>query len=246
MEEPKKNVTISKRKNGQQKKNKSDMLQPVFVGDSSLVQISVSKQQLRSVDPQYIQERFYNNFNFSKLANRNSSPKLALGVTSANKQEGKTLVAANMAVSLARAYRQRTVLVDLNFENPTLHKIFGGRIKPGMVEAMQHNKLCVSPTQIKNLYLLTAGDVFSYKPGIQDTIALREVLFTLKNEFDFIIVDMSSVFPLENFPIHFINEVDGLLTVIDAQNTKKKELENIYKHIDERRFLGYIFNKFEN
>ena len=247
MEEPKKNVTISKRRNGQQKKkNTPEVYQPVFVGDSSLVQMSISKQQLRSVDPNVIQEKFYNNFNFSKLATRTSSPKLALGVTSAKKGEGKTLVAANMAVSLARAYRQRTVLVDLNFKNPTLHKVFGGRIKPGMVEAMQHNKLCVNPTQIKNLYLLTAGDVFSYAPGIQDTIALREVLYTLKNEFDFIIVDMSSVFPLEDFPIHFINEVDGLLTVIDAQNTKKKELENIYKHIDERRFLGYIFNKFQD
>lgn len=247
MEESKSsNVTISKKRNGQSngKGTTPEIYKPVFVGDSSLVQMSISKQQLRTVDPNYVREIFYNNFNFSKLANRNANLKLALGITSANKQEGKTLVAANMAVSLARAYRQRTVLVDLNFKRPQLHKVFGARIKPGLVEAMQHNKLCVNPTKIKNLYLLTAGDIYSYSPGIQDTIALREVLFTLKNEFDFIIVDMCSIFPIEEFPIHFINEVDGLLTVIDAQNTKKNHLKNIYKHIDERRFLGYIFNKF--
>ncbi|MEX0721760.1 MAG: hypothetical protein WD059_13890 [Balneolaceae bacterium] len=239
--ETKNNVTISKRKNG---RNTPEIYKPVFVGDSSLVQITVSKQQLRHVDPTVVQEKFYNKFNFSKLAKSNTNLKLALGITSANEQEGKTLVAANMAVSLASAYRQRTVLVDLNFKNPELHKVFGGRLKPGMVEAMQHNKLCVSPTKIKDLYLLTAGDIHNYKPGIQDTIALREVLYTLKNEFDFIIVDMSSIFPMEEFPIHFVNEVDGLMTVIDAKNTKKSHLKNIYKNLDEKRFMGYIFNKF--
>lgn len=245
MEERKKNVLISKHKNGQQKKQSPDIYKPVFVGDSALVQLSISKQQLSTVDGRIVQEKFYNKFNFSKLANRHSGIKLALGITSAGKGEGKTLVASNMAVSLARAYRQRTVLVDLNFKNPTLHKVFGARIKPGMVEAMQHNKLCVNPTQVQNLYLLTAGNIYGYRPGIQDTIALREILYTLKNEFDFIIVDMNSVFPIVDFPIHFINEVDGLLTVIDARNTKKKQLENIYKHIDERRFMGYVFNKFQ-
>lgn len=245
MDESKTNVTISKRKNGLRHKETAPAVhQPVFVGDSSLVQLTVSKQQLQRVDPDTVKEKFYNNFNFSKLANRSTNPKLALGITSANKREGKTLVASNMAVSLARAYRQRTVLVDLNFKNPGLHKVFGGRIKPGMVEAMQHNKLCVNPTKVKDLYLVTAGDVESYTPGIQDTIALREILYTLKNEFDFIIVDMSSIFPVEEFPIHFVNEVDGLLTVIDAQHTKKSHLKNIYKHVDERRFMGYIFNKF--
>ncbi|MEX0609991.1 MAG: CpsD/CapB family tyrosine-protein kinase [Balneolaceae bacterium] len=248
MEEPKRNVKISKRKNGVSGNNKTtpSIYKPVFVGDSALVQTTVSKQQLEYVDPNIIREKFYNNFNFSKLASRNTNPKLALGVTSANKGEGKTLVAANMAVSLARAYRQRTVLVDLNFKNPELHKVFGGRLKPGMVEAMQHHKLCLNPTKIKDLYLLTAGNIHSYTPGIQDTIALREILFTLKNEFDFIIVDMSSIFPIEDFPIHFVNEVDGLLTVIDTKNTKKKDLERIYKQIDERRFLGYILNRFND
>lgn len=242
--ETKNNVTISKRKNGLREKKTPEIYKPVFVGDSSLVQVTVSKQQLRHVDPDIVREMFYNNFNFSKLANRNTNLKLALGITSANRQEGKTLVASNMAVSLARAYKQRTVLVDLNFKNPNLHKVFGGRIKPGMAEAMQHNKLCVNPTKVENLYLVTAGDVYNYSPGIQDTIALREILYTLKNEFDFIIVDMSSIFPIEEFPIHYVNEVDGLLTVIDAQNTKKSHLKNIYKHVDERRFMGYIFNKF--
>lgn len=217
--------------------------QPAYEDDSSLVPMNISGNRLDYLDVNTVSEQYYNNFNFSKLSSKYESGKLTLGITSAGKGEGKTLVASNMAVSLARAYRQRTVIVDMNFQNPQLHKVFGGGISPGLAEAMQTQVLRISPTMVENLFLLTAGEVSSYRPGIQDTISLREILYTLKNEFDFIIVDMCSVFPIEDFPIHFINEVDGLIPVIDAKHTKKDQLQKMYKHIDKRRFMGYIFNR---
>lgn len=245
MEEPKKENRLSKNNNHRENENDSTAVyKPAFVHNPSLVPMVISDGRLKDIDSSVVSKRFYNKFNFSKLTTRNGN--LAVGITSANKQEGKTLVAANMAVSLARAYRQRTVLVDLNFNNPQLHKIFGARLKPGLAEAMRKRMMRVIPTLVDDLYLLPAGDILHYSPGIKDTITLREILYTLKNEFDFIIVDMSSIFPLGDFPLHFVNEVDGLINVIDAKNTKKDELEKIYKHIDERRFIGYVFNRFND
>lgn len=217
-----------------------------FLSDTSLVPLTISEQRLDFVDQRIISPKFYNNFNFSKLSKRYNELNVTLGITSANKGEGKTLVATNMGVSLAQAYRQRTVLVDLNFKNPQLHSIFGAPMGPGLVEAMETRMLRVNPTMVDDLYLLSAGECSSYKPGIKDTIALREILYTLKSEFDFIIVDMGPVFPFEEFPVHFINEVDGLLTVVDTQNTRKEHLKKIFKHVDENRFVGYIFNKMEH
>ena len=106
--------------------------------------------------------------------------------------------------------------------------------------------LKVSPTLIEDLYLLSAGNFKRYKPGIKDTMPLREILFTLKAEFDFIIVDMGAVLPFEDFPIHFINEMDGLIAVVDTQHTRQEHLRKIFKHIDENRFVGYILNKVED
>jgi Mrp family chromosome partitioning ATPase len=216
---------------------------PLSVKKPSLVELTVSEEQLPDLDHQVIQEKFYNNFNFSKLSKEDTNRKIVLGITSANRKEGKTLVASNMAVSLARAYRQRTVLVDFNFKNPALHKVFKARIDPGISEAIQNGEVFVSQTKMDRLFLLTSGDTSSYIPNIKDTLKLRSILFTLKKAFDFVIVDMGAVLPIEQFPIHFINEIDGLLTVIDTKHTRKKQLQDIYKHADEKRFIGYIFNR---
>ncbi len=244
MEESRQENKLSNNSNGEKENESTALYKPAFVHNPSLVPMVISDGKLNEIDTTVVSRKFYNKFNFSKLSARNGN--LALGITSANKQEGKTLVAANMAVSLARAYRQRTVLVDLNFGNPQLHKIFGAGLKPGLAEAMRKRMMRVIPTLVDDLYLLPAGDILHYSPGIEDTITLREILYTLKNEFDFIIADMSSIFPIGEFPLHFVNEVDGLINVIDAKNTKKDELEKIYKHIDERRFIGYVFNRFND
>lgn len=245
MEENNSKIILSKKE-----KMKVGEESPIIEGssffDTSLVPMNIIDEQTDFIDSQIVNRKYYNNFNFSKLTTKYGNVNLALGITSANKQEGKTLVASNMAVSLARAYRQRTILVDLNFQNPQLHKIFGTRLRPGLIEAMQNRSLQVSPTLIDDLYLLAAGDNAHYSPDIKDTIALREIFFTLKNEFDFVVVDMGSIFPIEDFPVHFFNEVDGLITVIDAQNTKKEHLKSMYKHIDEKHFIGYIFNRLKD
>lgn len=246
MEKPNSNTELSK-----PVKIDEDLVEEVFeesskltfFSDTSLVPIHITDERLDFVDQRVVAPKYYNNFNFSKLSKRYNELNVTLGITSANKGEGKTLVASNMGVSLAQAYRQRTVLVDLNFKNPQLHTVFGAPQGPGLVEAMETRMLRVNPTMIDDLFLLTAGECMSYKPGIKDTLALREILFTLKHEFDFIIVDMGAVFPFEEFPVHFINEVDGLITVVDAQNTRKEHLQKIFKHVDENRFVGYIFNR---
>ncbi len=221
---------------------KKGLKKPSFLTDTRSVPVALSDKRLNYIDQQVVAPRYYNKFNFSRLSKRYKELNVSLGITSANKGEGKTLVACNMAVSLAQGYRQRTVLVDLNFENPQLHNVFGAPLGPGLTEAMEKRMLRIFPTAVDDLFLLTAG-LNSYTPGIKDTLALREIFYTLKTEYDFVIADMSSIFPFKEFPIHFINEIDGLITVVDTQNTRQEHLKKIHKYIDENRFVGYIFNK---
>ena len=52
------------------------------------------------IDTTTISPKFYNCFNYSLLSKGSAMVSLAVGITSANPREGKTLVAANLAVSL--------------------------------------------------------------------------------------------------------------------------------------------------
>ena len=207
-----------------------------------LLPIHVSAESLTTMDHKIVAKKYYNSFNFSKLADTLDNTKMTIGITSANRSDGKTIVAANMAVSLASGYKQKTVLVDMNFRHPKLHEIFGATLYPGMTEAIASKNVRVVPTSVENLYLMTAGDS-KQAPGIEQTLPLRQVLSSLRYKFDFVIIDMGSIYPIEDFPIHFINEIDGLIGVIDSKKTKKADFRKIFKNLDESHFIAYVFNR---
>lgn len=213
-----------------------------LVKSSHLLPVNVESESLTKIDNNEIALKYYNSFNFSKLAETFDKKKMTIGITSANRKDGKTMVAANMAVSLADGYKQKTLLIDMNFKNPKLHKIFGTDQHPGMAEAIAYKRLWVVPTCVDNLFLMTAGD-HKLVPGIKDTLTLRQILHSLRNEFDFVIIDMGSLYPTEDFPIYFINEIDSLIGVIDSRKTKKADFERIFKHLDESQFIAYVFNR---
>lgn len=217
----------------------------LVVIESKKLPVHLPKSENR-INYKTISKKYYNNFNFSKLAAAFNHSKMTIGVTSAGRRDGKTLVAANMAVSLASGYNQKTVLVDMNFHNPDMHNVFDTNLSPGLSEAITSEKIRVIPSGIENLFLMTAGSGKNLTPGIEHTLILRKILFALKDKFDFVIIDMGSIFPIEKFPIHFINEIDGLIGVIDNQKTKKGDFNRIFKHLDESQFIGYVFNRVDN
>jgi Mrp family chromosome partitioning ATPase/capsular polysaccharide biosynthesis protein len=66
------------------------------------------------------------------------TPFRTLAVTSASPQEGKTLVATNLAVSFALA-GERVLLADADLRHPSVHRVFGVPIAPGLVDALAHD-----------------------------------------------------------------------------------------------------------
>jgi Mrp family chromosome partitioning ATPase len=217
----------------------------IVLRDTPLLPVTIAKDALVKLDEKMVTWKHFNSFNFSKLSSAFGKVNMSIGITSANRGDGKTLVASNMAVSLTRGYQRRTVIVDMNFNNPSLHKVFGAEPYPGVAEAIRYNNIRILPTAVNNLFLMTAGDCKGFKPGIEHTLVLREILNSLKDEFDFVIVDLGSILPIHDFPAHFVNEIDGLINVVNVKSTKKGDLNKVFKHLDERRFLGYIFNKID-
>src|ERR1041384_7387775 len=78
--------------------------------------IIVSEHPPEQVDSAIVAFDYYNCFNYSLLAGDQRNINLTVGITSSSPGEGKTLVASNLAVSLALGYERETVLVDLNLE----------------------------------------------------------------------------------------------------------------------------------
>jgi uncharacterized protein involved in exopolysaccharide biosynthesis len=77
-------------------------------------------------------------------------------LTSANPNEGKTTIAANMGISIAQA-GEKVLLIDCDLRKPTLAGMLGQSRKPGLVEVIAGEMSfddAVQPTVVENLEFL--------------------------------------------------------------------------------------------
>lgn len=117
-------------------------------------------------------------------------------VTSAVDGEGKTTLAANLAMSLARAGR-KTLLIDCDLRSPAAHQLFEQPLQPGFSEVMLHEidlPDAVRSTAVDpNLFILPAG---LWDRNVVQELAkagVTSIFEKLRDEFDFVIVDSHPV-----------------------------------------------------
>ncbi|MGA2031454.1 MAG: AAA family ATPase [Thermoguttaceae bacterium] len=136
-------------------------------------------------------------------------------VSSALAGEGKTTLATQVAMSLARNMR-RTVLVDFDLRRPSLHGVFGQALEPGICDVLRGqaelNGL-VHPTTKENLWVLTAG---SWDRQILAALAnggAAALLDQLRAQYDFVVIDSSPILPVAD--TRFVSQhVDAVILSI--------------------------------
>jgi succinoglycan biosynthesis transport protein ExoP len=133
-------------------------------------------------------------------------------VTSANSGEGKTLLSAHLAASLARA-GWRTLLVDGDLRRPSLHKVFGLEMKAGLGEALRgeigiRDQIAAGP--VEGLSVLTAGrgDSGSLRALAQGKLV--GLFAEIKQDYDFIVLDSAPILPVADSQL-MAQAVDGVI-----------------------------------
>jgi Mrp family chromosome partitioning ATPase len=237
-------------------------------GDSKLVRLRktvvFSDQNAGHIDESVVNFRFYNAFNYSLVSKERGDFNLTIGVTSARPGEGKTLVASNLAVSLALGQQKETLLVDLHLSSPRIHSIFGTPASPGITEAFYAGSIHVTRTKIERLSVLSAGNASGipvgigggnpFSPGsspssrqappvgLEQLASFRDIVYSLEQDFDFVIVDLPSM-TSPDFSSLFTNQLNGVLIVVDSGKTKREEVDRIFQQLHERQVLGFVMNR---
>ena len=216
------------------------------------------------VDDTIVHPQFYNNFNYSLFPNGRPRGKMTFGITSPKPGDGKSLVASNLAVSLALSSESDVVLIDLNLRRPKLHKIFNTTLSPGFMESINEPTIRVVPTKIGNLSIFTAGDFFAnsllglryrmqegehseakhIEPaiGLEQLVEFRNIIFSLEEKFDLVIVDLPSI-EESVVPTLFMKQLNGLIVVVNTGKTKKEEIDKLLKQINVNQVFGFVFNR---
>lgn len=120
-----------------------------------------------------------------------SDNRRALAITSADSGDGKTFVAANLAVAFSQL-PGRTLLIDANLRQPRLHKVFGvesGTGLTGLLAGRAEANVIKPATHLPNLYLMPAGVIAPNPTELLQRAAFSLLLRELLNKFDHVLVD---------------------------------------------------------
>lgn len=165
-------------------------------------------------------------------------------VASAIAAEGKSLTAANLAMTLSESYRRKVLLVDADLRRPALHKLFGIERTAGLFEALEAVEegpvtLCkLSP----RLTLLPAGQPTPDPMGGLTSPRMRWLLDEARDRFDWIVLDTPPIGVLPD--AHLLAAmVDAALLVIQADATPYYLVQRAADAIGRERVLGAVLNR---
>lgn len=120
-------------------------------------------------------------------------------VTSAMQGEGKTSLASQLGTSMATA-GLRTLILDFDLRNPSMHRLFDVPISPGSSEIICSEvdvSDAVQPTTVPNLWIIPAGQCSNRVVSALAQGHPLETLFNrLRGQFDFIVVDTCPILPV--------------------------------------------------
>jgi len=166
-------------------------------------------------------------------------------VTSTIPQEGKSVIAANLALNQARSKVLRAILVDGDLRRPTQASRFGfSRNLPGLSECLKgERKLAdvVYKLDGSGLWFLPAGLAPENPIELMQSGRLPDILEQLGLFFDWIIVDTPPIFPLADTPL-WMKLADGVLLVTREGVSEKKMLGQVIETVDRSTLLGVVVN----
>jgi succinoglycan biosynthesis transport protein ExoP len=145
-------------------------------------------------------------------------------ITSAIPGEGKTFTSTNFAATLAQQ-DLRTLLIDADLRKPSVSKLlFNENLKPGLSELLLGQCAAddaIVPTSIENLSFMPAGGIAPNPSELLAQGKLREVIDSLKDRFDRIVIDSSPVLAVRD-PLLLAPFVDACCLIVRAGHSPSK------------------------
>jgi len=190
-----------------------------------------------------------------------------LVVTSSAPGEGKTMTAANLAVTFAYD-GLRVLLIDCDVRRPRQHTLFHVPRAPGLMELLMPSNTAsdsvqsltfnpglgrtesgrpvtdvIRPTHVKGLSLLTCGALPTNASHLLSGVRMRSLLQELAKSFDLVILDTPPVLATADAGI-LASIADGVLLVVRAGQTDRVAVKRAHQQLVNvgARIVGTVLN----
>ena len=192
---------------------------------------------------------------YTKIESKRSPSQNIFAISSAVAGEGKTITSLNLAIVIARDFGKKTLLLEGDFKRPALAPYLETDLHSGLVDilgAYPHgngnghgNALPLSdvivPFAHENLSVLPAMKSVENSTSLLSSTHMRDLLVSLKQQYDYILIDAPPVLPLSDMNI-FREVVDGILFVVRANRTPLDTVARALDSLETDKLLGFVLN----
>ncbi|MDP3030043.1 MAG: polysaccharide biosynthesis tyrosine autokinase [Deltaproteobacteria bacterium] len=201
-------------------------------------------------DPQSMAAEQFKILRSRILYPRNGSIPRTIMVTSAMEEEGKSLVAANLAISIAQGIQEHVLLVDCDIRRPTQHLLFNVSGEHGLSDYLAHD------VPLEDLFIKTGIDKLTLLPGGMPPSNPSELLSSekmgrfieeVKNRYHdrFIVFDCTPAQITAKVSV-LAKSVDGILMVVRRGKTDRDIIKRSVSVLGRDKIIGVVFNGFSH
>jgi protein-tyrosine kinase len=212
-------------------------------------QNALDKNLVALLDPQSFEAEQFKILRTNLLFPESGRSPLLVMVTSALPGEGKSFVAANLAVSVAQHVNWNVLLIDCDLRRPSIHRQFGYQESPGLSDYLS-NGISLQPlllkTSIDNLTILPSGKPPGNPSELLSSNRMSALLKEVAARYNdrFIIID-SPPPRLAAESGALARLVDGIVLVVKYASTPREAVSDLIDKIGKDKVLGAIINRFE-
>ena len=217
---------------------------------SALGEIPTASKQHFMVSPngRAPQEEAIRRLRTNIYAKGNSAHLRTLLVTSAEPQEGKSTIVANLAHAVAESGRQ-VVAVDCDLHHPTLHTIFGLTNEVGLSNVLQQQATldeALQATEVYGLQLLCSGQPTPTPAELLGSQPMIDSIEELRQRFDMVLLDTPAIAAVVDAAI-LAPSSDGVLLVVGRTKTNEEAVRAACQQLANvnARLIGTVVNRAE-
>ena len=174
-------------------------------------------------------------------------PPRTIMITSASPHEGKSFVAANLAISIAQSIDEFVLLMDCDLRSPSIANLFGFEegaqgLSDYLTSATPLSSV-LKKTFVNKLTILSGGSIPPNPSELLSSEQMRRMLQEVKLRYSdrYILIDTPPPY-ITSETNAIARYVDGIILVVRHGKTRMKEVQDIVDIYGKDKILGVIQN----
>jgi capsular exopolysaccharide synthesis family protein len=166
-------------------------------------------------------------------------------ITSSEGDEGKSVVTANLAFSIARRPNERVLLIEADLRRPSASALFTSTPLRGITE-WSEGKLPLEDAlyRVKSLplWFLSAGQGMEEPMPLLESDRFAKMLEAVSSSFNWVLLDATPLLPMAD-STSLSRLCDGVLVVVREGYTRRKVLNKALGSVEKNKLVGTVLNQ---